>query len=223
MSEPKINLSHLQSNGLREAQAEHCDPVGCLEERHVRSESDLDRLFAQYRDKLRLMVEMRMDRRVRSRLDPSDVIQETFAEAVQRYPTYIASGKLSPYVWIRFLTLQQLMIAHRKHLGVQSRSVLEEKHIDLMKAIPFDADSVVGCLASDESTPSVKASRNEQLEKLNEAIEGMEGVDREILVMRHFEQMELTEIADSMEMTYDAVSSRYRRALKKLGLAMFGH
>lgn len=177
----------------------------------------LEEMFEQFRPRLRTLIDLRIDRRIRARIDPSDVIQEAFADAVRRYPAYEQTGDMPPYLWLRFLTLQQLLIAHRKHLSVKARSAAIELPLEVIRAMSIETDSVVESLLAGDSSPSGKAVRNEELEQLRLAIEQMEPTDREILVLRHFEQMEFAEIAAVVEMSYDAVASRYRRSLKKLG------
>ena len=127
---------------------------------------------------------------------------------------------MPPYLWLRFLTLQQLLIAHRKHLSVKARSAAIELPLEVFRAMSLETDSVVEGLLAADSSPSGKAIRNEELQQLTLAIEQMEPTDREILVLRHFELMEFAEIAAVVEMSYDAVSSRYRRSLKKLGTVL---
>ncbi len=177
----------------------------------------LAEMFEKFRPRLRSLIELRIDRRIRARIDPSDVIQEAFADAVRRYPAYQEEGEMPPYLWLRFLTLQQLLIAHRKHLSVKARSAAIELPLEVIRAMSIETDSVVESLLGAESSPSGKAVRNEELQQLALSIGQMEPVDREILVLRHFEQLEFAEIAAIVEMSYDAVSSRYRRSLKKLG------
>lgn len=181
------------------------------------SKLSLDEMFQRFRPRLRALIDLRIDRRIRARVDPSDVIQETFADAVRRYPEYVQKGQMPPYLWLRFLTLQQLLIAHRKHLSVKARSAAIEVPLEVIRAMSVETDSVVESLLSDGSSPSEKVVRNEELQQLTLAIEQMEPTDREILVLRHFEQMDFPEIAAVVEMSYEAVASRYRRALKKLG------
>jgi RNA polymerase sigma-70 factor, ECF subfamily len=188
------------------------------------SEASLQDLFDRFRPRLKMLVELRIDRRVRARVDASDVVQDAFADAVRRFADYQQDRKLSPYIWLRFLTLQQLMQAHRRHLGVKARSALCEQPIELFRACAVESDSIAECLLGNESSPSVKAQRNEAAENLKQAIEQMDEVDREILVLRHFEQLEFSDVADAVGLSRDAVSSRYRRALKKLGsMIAFGN
>lgn len=180
----------------------------------------LPQLFEQYRSRLRLLVQLRIDQRVNSRIDASDVIQEAFAEAVSRYPKFLAEAKLTPYVWLRFLTLQQLLIAHRRHLGTQMRSVVNERPLDLGGAMLVDSGSVARCLIGSETSPSMHVSRQEEIERLTAVLQQMDPIDREILTLRHFEQLEYAEIAEILELNRSTVASRYRRALKKIGQEM---
>lgn len=177
-------------------------------------------MFEQFRSRLRTLVEMRIDRRIRARVDASDVLQEAFADAVRRYPVYEQERKMSPYIWLRFLTLQQLVIAHRRHLGVQARTATLEQRLNIFEDAALESDSIAICLAGGESTPSAKVSRLEEIERMTAALDEMESLDREVLALRHFEQLEHSEIGELLNMTPAAVSSRYRRALKKIGLAL---
>jgi RNA polymerase sigma-70 factor (ECF subfamily) len=174
-------------------------------------------MFERYRPRLKMVVEMRIDRRIRARVDASDIVQDALADAVRRFAAYQQERKLSPYIWLRFLTLQQLLLAHRKHLGVKARSALVERPLAVFRACGVESESITECLMGSESSPSVKAQRNESVERLNKAIEQMDELDREILVLRHFEKLEFKEVAEAVGLSLDAVSSRYRRGLKKLG------
>ena len=182
----------------------------------------LQEMFARYHPRLTMMVEFRIDRRIRARVDACDVVQDAFLDAARRFDEYQLEPKLPPYIWLRFLTLQQLMLVHRKHLGVKARSAMSEQPIDLIRAFSVESDSLADHLLSAESSPSVKALRNESAEILRIAIDQMEDMDREILVLRHFEQLEFSEIAETVGLSCDAVSSRYRRALKKIGALIAG-
>ncbi len=180
----------------------------------------LPELFEQFRGRLRTLVELRIDRRIRARVDASDVIQEAFADAVRRFPEYEQERKMKPYVWLRFLTLQQLVIVHRRHLGVQARSAAREERLDVRQEAGLESSAMAVCLAGGDSTPSVKVSRAEQVDRMTTALDQLDPLDREVLALRHFEQLDHAEIGELLELSEDAVSSRYRRALKKIGLAI---
>ncbi len=177
----------------------------------------LTEMFDQYRARLRLMVDLRIDRRIRSRVDASDVIQEAFIDAVRRYSSYKSDAKMSPYVWLRFLTLQQLQIAHRRHLGAKSRTATIEERLDFCGAPAVDSGSVAEYLVGEESSPSVKVARHEEIARMATAIDDLDEVDREILMLRHFEQLEYAEIGEILNLNRSTTWARYRRAVKKLG------
>ncbi len=183
----------------------------------------LPELFEQFRSRLRTLVQLRMDRRIRARVDASDVIQEAFADAVRRFPEYQQERKMKPYIWLRFLTLQQLAAAQRRHLGVQARAATLEQPLDRRTEFGLESSALAFCLAGGESTPSVKVSRAEEILKLTEALDQLEPLDREVLALRHFEQLEHAEIGELLDLTAAAASSRYRRALKKIGTAIKNH
>ncbi len=180
----------------------------------------LPELLEQFRARLRTLVEMRIDRRIRARVDASDVIQEAFADAVRRYPEFAQERKMSPYIWLRFLTLQQLVLAHRRHLGVQARTATLEQPIDVRPQVGLESSAMAFCLAGGESSPSVKVARAEEIAQMTTALDELEPLDREVLALRHFEQLEHAEIGELLDLTAAAVSSRYRRALKKIGMAI---
>src|SRR5947209_19681543 len=85
-----------------------------------------ERLLARHRDRLRRMVALRLDRRLQGRVDPSDVIQEASLDAVRRLPEYRAGPAMPFFLWLRFLTGQRLMEAHRRHLGAQARDAARD-------------------------------------------------------------------------------------------------
>ncbi len=178
--------------------------------------SALPVLLEQFRSRLRTLVELRIDRRIRARVDASDIIQEAFADAARRFPEYEQERKMSPYIWLRFLTLQQLVHAHRRHLGVHSRTAKLEQP-QFHHEVGLESSAMAFCFAGGESTPSVKVSRAEEIAQLTAALDEMDPIDRELLALRHFEQLEHAEIGELLGLSASAVSSRYRRALKKIG------
>lgn len=187
------------------------------------SQNELPQMFEAFRSRLRMLVEVRIDRRIRARVDASDIVQEAFVDAVRRFPEYQKDGKMAPYLWFRFLTLQQLTLAHRRHLGVKARAAGREQSINAMQQAGLDSSAMAFCLVGDESTPSAKFTRAEEIFKLTEVLDSLEPLDREVLALRHFEQLEHSEIAAELNLTVAAVSSRYRRALKKVGQALVEH
>jgi RNA polymerase sigma-70 factor (ECF subfamily) len=177
-------------------------------------------LFIAYRDRLRLMVRLRLDRRLQGRLDPSDVLQEAFLDVARRAPEYAANPTLTPYLWLRYLTGQRLMQLHRHHLGTQMRDAGQE--ISLYHGALPQASSVslAQHLLGRLTAPSVAAARAEMQLRVQEALNAMEAMDREVLTLRHFEMLTNEETAAVLGIRKSAASNRYVRALRRLKEAL---
>jgi RNA polymerase sigma-70 factor (ECF subfamily) len=176
----------------------------------------LGQLLETHRQRLRRMVRLRLDPRLQGRIDPSDVIQETYLEAAERLAEYLRDPKMPFFLWLRFLTGQKLLVLRRHHLGTQARDAARELSI-YQGAMP-EASSA--CLAAQllgkRTAPLEAAIRAEMKLRLQEALNGMEPMDREVLALRHFEQFNNAETAQLLGISESGASSRYLRALKRL-------
>jgi RNA polymerase sigma-70 factor (ECF subfamily) len=175
--------------------------------------TELEQWMTQFRDRLRAAVQLRLHPQLAGRFDPSDVIQEAYLEAAQRYEEYRRNPTLSPYLWLRFLTLQRLQIVHRRHLQAQMRAA------DRETALPELEVSSVGLahwLVDSGPSPLQAALRREQQARLQQALETLPPQDREILTLRHFEQLNSDEAAQALGITPVAANRRYYRALDRL-------
>jgi RNA polymerase sigma-70 factor (ECF subfamily) len=177
-------------------------------------------LFVAYRDRLRLMVRLRLDRRLQGRLDPSDVLQEAFLDVARRAPEYAANPTLTPYLWLRFLTGQRLMQLHRHHLGTQMRDVCQEISLHRGALPQASSVSLAQHLLGRLTAPSVAAARAEMQVRVQEALNAMEAMDREVLTLRHFEMLTNEETAAVLGIRKSAASNRYVRALRRLKEAL---
>lgn len=173
-------------------------------------------LLTRHRERLRGMVAVRMDRRLRGRIDPSDVIQETCLTAAQRFDEYAANPPMTFYLWLRWIAGQRLIDQHRRHLGASGRDAGREfslYHGAFPEATTADlAAHLLGRLSS----PSQAAIRAEQTIRLQEALNTLDPIDREILALRHFEQLTNGEAAQILNLDKSAASKRYARALLRL-------
>jgi RNA polymerase sigma-70 factor (ECF subfamily) len=176
----------------------------------------LGELLACHRERLRLMVHLRLDRRLLGRIDASDVLQETYAEAVQRFPEFVNAGRLSFYLWLRFLTAQQLLLHHRRHLGVQARNAGREISLENRPHPLVDSGVLAAQIVSSQTSPSQAAMRAEAHARLQTAFQAMDPMDREVLALRHFEQLGNSEVAEVLGIGEAAASRRYTRALWRL-------
>jgi len=171
--------------------------------------------FSQSRSRLKQMLEFRMDRRLRAREDPSDILQEVYIDAVQRLEHYRKKPELSFYVWLRQLTTQRLIDVHRRHLKAEVRNVKQEVSLDHRRLAATSA-SMAMQLAAHLASPSQLAMRAEMISIIEEALDNMDEIDREILALRHFEELRNSEVAEVLGLKEAAASNRYVRALSRL-------
>jgi RNA polymerase sigma-70 factor (ECF subfamily) len=173
-------------------------------------------LLARHRDRLRLMVRLRLDRRLQGRIDPSDVIQEAYLEAAERFGDYARDQPMPFFLWLRFLTAQKLLVLHRQHLGTKARDAARE--VSLYRgALPEASSAVLAAqLVGHRTTPSEAAMRAEMQIRLQEALNSMDPIDREVLALRHFEQLTNGETARVLGLRESAASQCYARALLRL-------
>jgi RNA polymerase sigma-70 factor (ECF subfamily) len=178
------------------------------------------RLVERHHDRLRRMVAVRLDQRLRGRVDPSDVLQETYLEAATRLPDYLRRPDLPFRLWLRLLAGDRLAKLHRHHLGTQMRAAGREMSLDLLA--PPDASSAVlaAALAGGADRPSEAAARAERQQRLQEILEGMEPLDREVLALRHFEQLSNADAAVVLGVGEEAAKKRHVRALARLRKAL---
>ena len=173
----------------------------------------LGQLLQADRDRLRRTVALRMDRRLSGRLDPSDVLQEAQLEAAERLGEYLRNPALPFYLWLRLITLQRLMTFHRRHLGAQARSVEREVSLGAPQA---SSAALAAQLLGHLTSPSDAAVRAEMKARLHQALDRMDPTDREVLSLRHFEQLSTAETALEMGISEEAAKKRHIRALKRL-------
>jgi RNA polymerase sigma-70 factor (ECF subfamily) len=174
------------------------------------------RLLERYRDRLRRLIALRLDPRLQGRVDPSDVIQEAYLDASVRLPDYARSPDLPFFLWLRFLVGQKIIDHHRRHLGAQARDAGRE--VSLYRgAMPEATTAALAArLRGRMTSPSQAAVRAERKIRLQEALNSMDPVDREILVLRHYEQLSNGEAALVLGLDKSAASKRYARALVRL-------
>ncbi len=176
----------------------------------------LGALFDRHRDRLRRMVQIRMDRRLRGRLDASDVLQEAYLEVARCVADYVRNPSLPFFLWLRVLTGRKLMALHRHHLGTQMRNAGREVSLHGGAFPEASSALLAGQLLGRQATPSQEAVRAELRLRIEAALNGMEHLDREILALRHFEHLSNSEAAEVLGISQAAASNRFIRALRRL-------
>jgi RNA polymerase sigma-70 factor (ECF subfamily) len=179
-------------------------------------EQALTDLFTSYRSRLKRMVKLRLDPRVRGRVDASDIVQEAYLESSKKLADYFGEPALPFYLWLRLLTGQKLALAHRQHLGVQARAAGREVSL-YQGALPQASSAALAAqLLGKLTTPSQAAMKAELKIRIQEALNSMDAIDREVLTLRHFEQLSNAETALVLGIKETAACNRYVRALERL-------
>jgi len=178
--------------------------------------SAVNQLLDRHRKALRRMVDLRMDHMVKRRVDASDIVQDVLVEANRRLQGYLDEPKLPFHLWLRGLARDRMIDAHRRHRVAGRRSVDRE--------VPLTTGGISGQSALDLAqqlndpryTPATAALQHELTEQFQKALGELAETDREVVFMRHFEQLSNQEIAQALNLTEAAASMRYLRAVKRL-------
>jgi RNA polymerase sigma-70 factor (ECF subfamily) len=179
-------------------------------------QASLGALLERHGARLRRMVALRLDPRLQGRIAPSDVIQETYLEVSARLGEYLREPTMPFFLWLRFLAGQKLVTLHRKHLGTRMRDAGREVSLYRGRLPETSSAALAAQLLGHDARPSEAAVRAELKIRLQEALNSMDPLDREVLALRHFEQLSWAETAQTMGITEGAASKRYVRALKRL-------
>ncbi len=179
----------------------------------------ITRAMEVYGPRLRRTVRLRLNKRICGRLDESDVLQETFLSAVQDLPNYAASPNIPVFVWLHQLTTRRLVDLHRKHLLADKRSAYRESlSLNLGQSVDLSGSAwaLSEALSGQIQSPSSQAVQAERQWQLLEALQQISEMDREVLLLRHFELLANSETAAVLGISETAASNRYVRALKRL-------
>jgi RNA polymerase sigma-70 factor, ECF subfamily len=174
-----------------------------------------DQLLARHRTRLRKMVSYHLDRRLAARVDPSDVVQDVLIEATHKLADYMRDRPLPFYPWLRQIACDRLVELHRQHVQAQKRSVRREEPGAL--ALPDESlAELAGRLVTSATSPTQRLLRKEIQERVRSALKRLSSRDREILELRHLEQLSVAETAAVLGLTQSGVKSRHLRALQRL-------
>jgi RNA polymerase sigma-70 factor (ECF subfamily) len=182
----------------------------------------LGELLERHRDRLQRLVNFRLDRRLRGRVDPADVIQEAFVEVTRRRSELPQQADVALFVWLRFLVIQKLLELHRRHLGVRARDATREVSIYAGGVPPVTLAVLAAQLLGKLTSPSHAAMRAEMKYRLEQALNEMNSLDRDIISLRHFEQLSNAEAAQVLGINDSTASTRYVRAIRRLREALEG-
>lgn len=192
------------------------ESIDLIERARQGDQEALNAIFARHRDRLRRMVEIRLDARLQSRIDASDVVQEAYVDVVERLEEYLRDPKLPLFLWLRLIVGERLIRVHRHHLGAQMRDAGRE--VSLYRgALPAASSAALAAqLLGKHTSPTQAVMRAERILRLQEALNSLDPLDREVLSLRHFEELTAGETAQVLGIEEAAAAKRYFRALKRL-------
>ena len=180
----------------------------------------LAELFQRHRDRLRRIVELRMDARLHGRIDASDVLQDGFLDVTKQVESYLSAPRLPVFLWLRRIVSDRLAMYHRRHLGTGMRDAGREVSLYRDPLPQASSAALASMLMGRLTSPSNAAIRAEQLLQVQEAINSLDPIDREVVALRHFEDLTRAETAVVLGITEEAGAKRYIRAIKKLKTIM---
>jgi RNA polymerase sigma-70 factor (ECF subfamily) len=179
-------------------------------------ETAQNQLFSAHRDRLQRMIRLRMDRRIQGRIDSSDILQEAYIDVFRNLSRYIEAPSGSFFIWLRNVVGLKLAEVHRRHIATEKRDARRDVSIYRGALPAVNSVSLAARLLGQLTSPSQGVVKTEMRVRLQEVLDAMDDVDREVIALRHFEQLNSQEVADVLGMSKSGASSRYIRALKRL-------
>ena len=180
----------------------------------------LAEVFSHYRERLRRIIRFRLDYRIAGRISDSDVLQESFIAAAKRLEHFTDQTEMSPFLWLRLIAGQQLIDLHRQHIQAEMRDVRKEVSLQASAPSPHTSLAIAAHLVGHATAVSEVVSRAERIEKLEATLNEMDAIDREVIALRHFEELSNIETARVLGIETSAASKRYLRAMGRLGQLM---
>jgi len=191
-------------------------PADLLDRARDGDRSAIGALLEGQRERLERMLGLRLDGRLGGRIDAADVIQDAFLEASRRIGDYFRKPSMPFYLWLRFLVLQRLQAVYRENLGAAKRDLRREVSLDAGAPSGATSRAIAAGLIGKLSTPSQAAIRSELRLRVREAVESLDPLDREVIALRNFEQLENVDAAAVLGLEVSAASKRYIRAIRRL-------
>lgn len=173
-------------------------------------------LFSMHRQRLWQMIHFRINNQIRGRVDPDDVVQEVYIAAEKRLKYFIEGDFPTLFLWLRLVTGQVLSDLHRTHLGTEARSVLRESNPSPDNLWRNTSVCLSQRFVAHLTSASQAVVRSELITEVREALESMNDIDREVVALRHFEELTNQEVAIALNISPKASSVRYIRALQRL-------
>ena len=177
----------------------------------------VEQLMDRHRAAVHRLVEMRLDRKIRRRVDVSDIVQEVLIEANRRIRDYLVSGLAMPFhLWLRQIARDRIIDAHRRHRVSEKRSVDRERALSAPAGMDHSSIELAAQICDGELTPAARATQRELALRVEQTLGELNDQDAEIIIMRHYEQLSNQEAAQALQLSEPAASMRYLRAVRRL-------
>ena len=185
---------------------------------HIRDGSDdaINRLMERHRRAVQRMVDLRLDHKVRRRVDVSDVVQDVLVEANRRLRDYLSNPQIPFHLWLRQIARDRIIDAHRRHRVSAKRSIDREQPLAAPGAHDRSTIDLAAQLCDQKPAPDALVTQREIARHVEAAISDLGDQDCEIIVMRHYEQLSNQEVAQALQLSEPAASMRYLRAVRRL-------
>lgn len=172
-------------------------------------------LLQRHRSAVQRLVNMRLDNRIRQRVGVSDVVQDVMIEANRRIDRYLQDPGIDFHLWLRQIAKDRIIDAHRRHRATAKRSVDREQRL-VQGGVNQSTINLGNQLRDNDLTPAAQATRREMANRMEDALMKLNDLDRDIIIMRHYEQLSNDEVSKTLNLKSAAASMRYLRALRKL-------
>jgi RNA polymerase sigma-70 factor (ECF subfamily) len=182
----------------------------------------VERLLETHREPLRRMIGLRLDPALAGRVDASDIVQDVMLEVSQRLDDYLRNPQMPFHLWLRHIAKDHMIDAHRRHRQAQRRSLDREQPLVPAGLADQSSLELAGQFLDREMTPATAAVRHELQRRMQEAVASLDEDDREIILMRHYEQLSNQEVALALNLSEAAASMRHLRAVRRLREALLG-
>jgi len=186
-------------------------------------EEALAELYQLVQERLRRVIDFRLDHRLTGRVSNSDVLQETYVRAAQRIDSYLQKSDMPFFVWLRLEANQRLQEIHRFHFGADKRDIRREVKPNARQGQGNTSVQLAAHIAAQMTSASGVFQKAQQIEALEKTLSEMNDTDREVIALRHFEELSNIETAKVLGIAPEAASKRYIRALKRLKEIMQQH
>jgi RNA polymerase sigma-70 factor, ECF subfamily len=173
-------------------------------------------LLDRHREALRRMIDLRMDRVVQRRVDASDIVQDVLMEANRRLDEYLKNPAMPFHLWLRHIAHDRLIDAHRRHRQAARRSIDREQSLVAARYLDQSTLDLAAQIADRELTPAAAATWAELQRRFQAALDTLDEQDQEVVLMRHFEHLTNSEVAQSLGLSEAAAGMRYLRAMRRL-------